>query len=256
MAKYKVDITGINTSEIEVLSNEEMTKLFVEYQNGNLDAKDRLINGNLKLVLSILRTFNKGNVNLDDLFQVGVIGLIKAIDNFDLSYGLKLSTYAVPLIIGEIKRYLRDNTAVRVSRSTKDLAYQIIKFKDKYLSEHGVDAPPSVISKELDIPEYLISYAMDAMRDPASIFEPIYNDGGDTIYLYEQLEDKNSNNVEMQLALKKAIADLSLREQNILDKRYVIGKTQMEIAEELGISQAQVSRLETNAIKTLKKTLK
>ena len=133
MAKYKVDITGINTSEIEVLSNEEMTKLFLEYQNGNLDAKDRLINGNLKLVLSILRTFNKGNVNLDDLFQVGVIGLIKAIDNFDLSYGLKLSTYAVPLIIGEIKRYLRDNTAVRVSRSTKDLAYQIIKFKDKYL---------------------------------------------------------------------------------------------------------------------------
>ena len=142
MAKYKVDITGINTSEIEVLSNEEMTKLFLEYQNGNLDAKDRLINGNLKLVLSILRTFNKGNVNLDDLFQVGVIGLIKAIDNFDLSYGLKLSTYAVPLIIGEIKRYLRDNTAVRVSRSTKDLAYQIIKFKDKYLSEYGIDAPP------------------------------------------------------------------------------------------------------------------
>ena len=131
MAKYKVDITGINTSEIEVLSNEEMTKLFVEYQNGNLDAKERLINGNLKLVLSILRSFNKGNVNLDDLFQVGVIGLIKAIDNFDLSYGLKLSTYAVPLIIGEIKRYIRDNTAVRVSRSTKDLAYQIIKFKEK-----------------------------------------------------------------------------------------------------------------------------
>ena len=131
MAKYKVDITGINTSEIEVLSNEEMTKLFVEYQNGNLDAKDRLINGNLKLVLSILRTFNKGNVNLDDLFQVGVIGLIKAIDNFDLSYGLKLSTYAVPLIVGEIKRYLRDNTAVRISRSTKDLAYKIIKFKEQ-----------------------------------------------------------------------------------------------------------------------------
>ena len=132
MAKYKVDITGINTSEIEVLSNEEMTKLFVEYQNGNLDAKERLINGNLKLVLSILRSFNKGNVNLDDLFQVGVIGLIKAIDNFDLSYGLKLSTYAVPLIVGEIKRYIRDNTLVRVSRSTKDLAYQIIKFKEKY----------------------------------------------------------------------------------------------------------------------------
>lgn len=177
MAKYKVDITGINTSEIEVLSNEEMTKLFVEYQNGNLDAKERLINGNLKLVLSILRSFNKGNVNLDDLFQVGVIGLIKAIDNFDLSYGLKLSTYAVPLIIGEIKRYIRDNTAVRVSRSTKDLAYQIIKFKEKYVSDYGVEPPALVISKELGIDEYLIGYAMDAMKDPASIFEPIYNDG-------------------------------------------------------------------------------
>ena len=192
MAKYKVDITGINTSEIEVLSNEEMTKLFVEYQNGNLDAKDRLINGNLKLVLSILRTFNKGNVNLDDLFQVGVIGLIKAIDNFDLSYGLKLSTYAVPLIVGEIKRYLRDNTAVRISRSTKDLAYKIIKFKEQYLSDYGVEAPANVIAEALDIPEYLVGYAMDAMRDPASIFEPIYNDGGDTIYLLDQIADKET----------------------------------------------------------------
>ena len=194
MAKYKVDITGINTSEIEVLSNEEMTKLFVEYQNGNLDAKDRLINGNLKLVLSILRTFNKGNVNLDDLFQVGVIGLIKAIDNFDLSYGLKLSTYAVPLIVGEIKRYLRDNTAVRISRSTKDLAYKIIKFKEQYLSDYGVEAPANVIAEALDIPEYLVGYAMDAMRDPVSIFEPIYNDGGDTIYLFDQIADVKDKN--------------------------------------------------------------
>lgn len=258
MAKYKVDITGINTSEIEVLSNEEMTKLFLEYQNGNLDAKDRLINGNLKLVLSILRTFNKGNVNLDDLFQVGVIGLIKAIDNFDLSYGLKLSTYAVPLIIGEIKRYLRDNTAVRVSRSTKDLAYQIIKFKDKYLSEHGVDAPPSVISKELDIPEYLISYAMDAMRDPASIFEPIYNDGGDTIYLFDQIadtKDKNSDK-DMIISLRRALLKIKEREKNILLQRFMVGKTQMEIADELGISQAQVSRLEKSAIENVRKLIK
>lgn len=258
MAKYKVDITGINTSEIEVLSNEEMTNLFVEYQSGNLDAKDRLINGNLKLVLSILRNFNKGNVNLDDLFQVGVIGLIKAIDNFDLSYGLKLSTYAVPLIIGEIKRYIRDNTAVRVSRSTKDLAYQIIKFKEKYLSDYGIEPPASVISKELGIDEYLIGYAMDAMKDPASIFEPIYNDGGDTIYLFDQLadtKDKNSDK-DMIISLRRALLKIKEREKDILLQRFMIGKTQMEIAEEMGISQAQVSRLEKSAIVNVRKLIK
>ena len=258
MAKYKVDITGINTSEIEVLSNEEMTKLFVEYQNGNLDAKERLINGNLKLVLSILRSFNKGNVNLDDLFQIGVIGLIKAIDNFDLSYGLKLSTYAVPLIIGEIKRYIRDNTAVRVSRSTKDLAYQIIKFKEKYISDYGVEPPASVISKELGIDEYLIGYAMDAMKDPASIFEPIYNDGGDTIYLFDQLadtKDKNSDK-DMIISLRRALLKIKEREKDILLQRFMIGKTQMEIADEMGISQAQVSRLEKSAIINVRKLIK
>ena len=258
MAKYKVDITGINTSEIEVLSTEEMTNLFAEYQSGNLDSKDRLINGNLKLVLSILRNFNKGNVNLDDLFQVGVIGLIKAIDNFDLSYGLKLSTYAVPLIIGEIKRYIRDNTAVRVSRSTKDLAYQIIKFKEKYLSDYGIEPPASVISKELGIEEYLIGYAMDAMKDPASIFEPIYNDGGDTIYLFDQLadtKDKNSDK-DMIISLRKALLKIKEREKDILLQRFMIGKTQMEIAEEMGISQAQVSRLEKSAIVNVRKLIK
>ena len=258
MAKYKVDITGINTSEIEVLSNEEMTKLFVEYQNGNLDAKERLINGNLKLVLSILRSFNKGNVNLDDLFQVGVIGLIKAIDNFDLSYGLKLSTYAVPLIVGEIKRYIRDNTLVRVSRSTKDLAYQIIKFKEKYVSDYGVEPPASVISKELGIDEYLIGYAMDAMKDPASIFEPIYNDGGDTIYLFDQLadtKDKNSDK-DMIISLRRALLKIKEREKDILLQRFMIGKTQMEIADEMGISQAQVSRLEKSAIINVRKLIK
>ncbi len=258
MAKYKVDITGINTSEIEVLSNEEMTKLFVEYQNGNLDAKERLINGNLKLVLSILRSFNKGNVNLDDLFQVGVIGLIKAIDNFDLSYGLKLSTYAVPLIIGEIKRYIRDNTLVRVSRSTKDLAYQIIKFKEKYISDYGVEPPALVISKELGIDEYLIGYAMDAMKDPASIFEPIYNDGGDTIYLFDQLadtKDKNSDK-DMIISLRRALLKIKEREKDILLQRFMIGKTQMEIADEMGISQAQVSRLEKSAIINVRKLIK
>ena len=235
-----------------------MTKLFVEYQNGNLDAKDRLINGNLKLVLSVLRTFNKGNVNLDDLFQVGVIGLIKAIDNFDLSYGLKLSTYAVPLIVGEIKRYIRDNTLVRVSRSTKDLAYQIIKFKEKYVSDYGVEPPASVISKELGIDEYLIGYAMDAMKDPASIFEPIYNDGGDTIYLFDQLadtKDKNSDK-DMIISLRKALLKIKEREKDILLQRFMIGKTQMEIADEMGISQAQVSRLEKSAIINVRKLIK
>lgn len=258
MAKYKVDITGINTSEIEVLSNEEMINLFAQYQSGNLDAKERLINGNLKLVLSILRSFNKGNVNLDDLFQVGVIGLIKAIDNFDLSYGLKLSTYAVPLIIGEIKRYIRDNTAVRVSRSTKDLAYQIIKFKEKYISDYGVEPPASVISKELGIDEYLIGYAMDAMKDPASIFEPIYNDGGDTIYLFDQLadtKDKNSDK-DMIISLRRALLKIKEREKDILLQRFMIGKTQMEIADEMGISQAQVSRLEKSAIINVRKLIK
>lgn len=258
MAKYKVDITGINTSEIKVLSNEEMTELFVLYQNGDLDAKEKLINGNLKLVLSILRTFNKGDVNLDDLFQVGVIGLIKAIDNFDLSYGLKLSTYAVPLIIGEIKRYLRDNTALRVSRSTKDLAYQIIKFKDKYLSEHGVEPPASLIASSLNVDEYLISYAMDALKDPASIFEPIYNDGGDTIYLFDQLADTKEKNSDkdMIISLRRALLKIKEREKNILLERFIVGKTQMEIADELGISQAQVSRIEKSAISNVRKLIK
>lgn len=258
MAKYKVDITGINTSEIEVLTNEEMTKLFIDYQNGSLDAKDKLINGNLKLVLSILKKFNRGNVNMDDLFQVGVIGLIKAIDNFNLSYGLKLSTYAVPLIIGEIKRYLRDNTAIRVSRSTKDLAFQISKFQEQFVNEHGYEAPPSVVARALGVSEYLISYALDAMREPASIFDPIYSDGGDTIYLFDQIADiKDKNNdKDMIISLRRALLKIKEREKNILLARFMIGKTQMEIAEDLGISQAQVSRLEKSAIENVRKLIK
>lgn len=258
MAKYKVDITGINTSEIKVLSNEEMTKLFVDYQNGSLDAKDKLINGNLKLVLSILKKFNRGNVNMDDLFQVGVIGLIKAIDNFNLSYGLKLSTYAVPLIIGEIKRYLRDNTSIRVSRSTKDLAFQISKFQEQFINEHGYEASPSVVASALGVSEYLISYALDAMREPASIFDPIYSDGGDTIYLFDQIADiKDKNNdKDMIISLRRALLKIKEREKNILLARFMIGKTQMEIAEDLGISQAQVSRLEKSAIENVRKLIK
>ena len=256
MAKNKVEITGVNTNEIIVLSSKDTEELFKRYRNGDNHAKELLVNGNLKLVLSILKKYTSRISDLDDLFQIGVIGLIKAIDNFDISLGLKLSTYAIPMISGEIRRYLRDKNIIRVSRSMKDLAYKAILKRDELTNALGYVPSYELIAKELGVSELDVITSIDAMSDPVSIFEPIYNDGGDTIYLYEQLEDKNSNNVEMQLALKKAIADLSLREQNILDKRYVIGKTQMEIAEELGISQAQVSRLETNAIKTLKKILK
>ena len=256
MAKNKVEITGVNTNEIIVLSSKDTEELFKRYRNGDNHAKELLVNGNLKLVLSILKKYTSRISDLDDLFQIGVIGLIKAIDNFDISLGLKLSTYAIPMISGEIRRYLRDKNIIRVSRSMKDLAYKAILKRDELTNALGYVPSYELIAKELGVSELDVITSIDAMSDPVSIFEPIYNDGGDTIYLYEQLEDKNNNNVEMQLALKKAIADLSLREQNILDKRYVIGKTQMEIAEELGISQAQVSRLETNAIKTLKKNLK
>ena len=258
MTKYKVDITGINTSDIKVLSNEEMVSLFVRYQNGDITAKEELVSGNLKLVLSILRSFNRSDINLDDLFQVGVIGLIKAIDNFDLSYGLKLSTYAVPLIIGEIKRYIRDNTAMRVSRSIKDLAYQIIKFKDEYMAEHGVEANSNIIAEALGIEEYQVAFALDALKDPASIFEPIYNDGGDTIYLFDQIADikeKNSDK-DMLISLRRALLKIKEREKSILLERFIVGKTQMEIAEALGISQAQVSRLEKSAIENVRKLFK
>ena len=257
MARHKVEITGVNTNEIIVLTSSEMEELFKKYKNGDNHAKEILINGNLKLVLSILKKYVGRCDNLDDLFQIGVIGLIKAIDNFNIDLGLKLSTYAIPMISGEIRRYLRDNNLLRVSRSVKDLAYKAIMKRDELTNILGYVPSFELIAKELGVDEFDVITSIEALSDPVSIFEPIYNDGGDTIYLYEQLEDKTSNSdIETKLALKKAINDLSIREKNILDKRYIIGKTQMEIAEELGISQAQVSRLEKNAIKTLKKTLK
>ncbi len=257
MAKHKVEITGVNTNEIKVLTQSEMEELFKKFKNGDLKAKEDLINGNLKLVLSILKKYVGKCDNLDDLFQVGVIGLTKAIDNFNIDLGLKLSTYAIPMISGEIRRYLRDNSLLRVSRSVKDLAYKAIQKRDELTNELGYVPSYEMIAKALGESELDVLTSLEALADPVSIFEPIYNDGGDTIYLYEQLEDKsNASDLETKLALKKAINDLSYREKSILDKRYIIGKTQMEIATELGISQAQVSRLEKNAIKTLKKTLK
>lgn len=258
MAKHKVEISGINTNELTVLTNEEMIELFKKYQeNNDLEAKQKLINGNLKLVLSVLRKYVTRCDNLDDLFQIGTIGLIKAIDNFDLSYGLKLSTYACPMIAGEMRRYLRDNNMLRVSRSLKDLAYKTMHVKEELTNKLGCNPTYEAIAKELGVSETDVLIALEAMYDPVSIFEPIYNDGGDTIYLYEQLEDKsNVQDINSKMALSNAINELTKREQDILDKRYIIGKTQMEIADELGISQAQVSRIEKGAIKTLKKILK
>ena len=258
MSKYKVDITGVNTNNLIVLTSEEMVELFKKYQCENdLLAKEKLVNGNLKLVLSILRKYTNRCDNLDDLFQVGVIGLIKAIDNFDLSYGLKLSTYACPMIAGEMRRYLRDNNMLRVSRSMKDLAYRAMQMKEFLTNKNGYVPTYLEIAKELGENEIDVIVSIESTYEPVSIYTPIYNDGGDTIYLFEQIEDKKNNlDVSNKLALQNAINSLTKREKDILNNRYIIGKTQTEISNELGISQAQVSRIESNAIKTLKKTLK
>ena len=256
MAKHKVEITGINTNEIEVLSSEEMEELFRKTQEGDNQARERLINGNLKLVLSILKRFNKKDENMDDLFQVGCIGLVKAIDNFDLSYGVKFSTYCVPMVLGEVRRYLRDNNSIRISRSIKDIAYKVIKLKDELTVKNGVEPTDKELANILEIEESDIVNALDALRPPVSLFEPIYNDGGDTIYLFDQVADtKENKDLDLRLAVDKAIRNLSEREQFILDQRFIIGKTQNEIAEEIGISQAQISRLEKSAIQRIRKQL-
>ena len=258
MAKYKVDITGVNTNDLIVLSSKETEELFRKYQdNHDLSAKERLVNGNLKLVLSILRKYTNRTDNLDDLFQIGVIGLIKAIDNFDLSYNVQFSTYACPMIAGEMRRYLRDNNMLRVSRSMKDLAYRAMQMKEYLTNKNGYVPTYLEIANNLGENEIDIIVAIESTYEPVSIYTPIYNDGGDTIYLYEQIEDsKNNNDISDKIALSNAIKSLTKRERSILNNRYIIGKTQTEISSELGISQAQVSRIESNAIKTLKKTLK
>ncbi len=258
MARHKVEISGVNTANIKVLSNQEMNELFKKMHDGDLFARDDLVNGNLKLVLSILKRFNNKCDNMDDLFQVGCVGLLKAIDNFDLSHEVRFSTYAVPMILGEVRRYIRDNNSIRVSRSLKDIAYKTLKYKEEYISKYGIEPQIEDIAKELGVTTFDIVNSLDSLKEPISMFEAIYNDGGDTIYLCDQIEDKktNSEDMEVKLALNEAIDNLSEREQHILDQRFVIGKTQMEIAEELSISQAQVSRIEKSAISSLKKVLK
>ncbi len=257
MARHKVEISGVNTANIKVLSNEENIELFKKMQNGDPFAREDLINGNLKLVLSILKKFSYKVDNLDDLFQVGCLGLVKAIDNFDLSFDVKLSTYACPMIAGEIKRYLRDNSALRISRSIKDIAYKTLKLKEEEFTTKGRELTNLEVANILNVSEYEVVNALESLREPVSMYEPIYNDGGDTIYLYDQLsKPRDEYGLDSRIALDKAISFLKPREKKILNDRFLIGKTQMEIAEELGISQAQISRLEKNAIDNIKKHIK
>lgn len=259
MAKYKVELTGIDTSKLEVLSDKEMKELFKKYnETKDKKIKDKLVEGNLKLVLSILKKFQNRIDNLDDLFQVGVIGLIKAVENFDLSYNTKFSTYGVLMIVGEIKRYLRDNNTIRVSRSVKDTAYKVLKYKEEFALTNGIEPSISIISKELNIPEEDIVFALDASKNPVSIFEPIYDDGGETIYLFDQIANPNesSNKWNDKILLEETLDKLKKKEKYIFIERYINGKTQVEISEELGISQAQVSRIESNAVKYVKKLTK
>lgn len=257
MARHKVEICGVNTANIKVLTNDEMISLFRKYQAGDAFAKDDLINGNLKLVLSILKKYNNRTDNMDDLFQVGCVGLIKAIDNFDLSHEVKFSTYAVPMILGEVKRYLRDNNSVRIARSIKDTAYRALKVKEELTNSLGREPSVDAIALKLGLPVYEVSSALDSMRDTISMFEPIYNDGGDTIYLADQLADKKNEyyDKDIKIALNDAIKKLKEKEKYILVERYIIGKTQMELSSELGISQAQISRLEKSGLSNLKKMI-
>ena len=257
MARHKVEISGVNTSDIKVLSSQETLELFKKMQEGDPFARNDLINGNLKLVLSIIKKFSNKVDNLDDLFQVGCIGLVKAIDNFDTSYDVKLSTYACPLIIGEIKRYIRDSSALRISRGVKDIAYKTLKIKEELMDSNGNEPSNSEVAKILGVSEFDVTHALEALREPVSMYEPIYNDGGDTIYLFDQISDKKDEyDLDIKLALNKAIDKLKPREQQILNDRFVVGKTQMEIAADLGISQAQISRIEKSAINNIKKLIK
>lgn len=256
--KKIVEINGINTSDLKVLSKEEMDELFKKFKEGDTQAKEKIATGNLRLVLSIIKKYNNGKNDMNDLFQIGCVGLMKAIENFDSSFNCLFSTYAVPLILGEVKRYIRDSNTIGVTRSIRDLAYKIMKYRDLYQSIHGVEPKNEDILMELGITEYELKEAYDSLREPMSIYDPIYNDGGDTIYLLDQLKDEKYDNIDKDLiiSLNRALKYIKTREKNILISRYIVGKTQMELASELGVSQAQISRIEKNAINNVKKYIK
>lgn len=254
MALYKVEICGVNTSKLPLLTGTEKTELFDKIRQGDKEARELYIKGNLRLVLSIIQRFSGSNENVDDLFQIGCIGLMKAIDNFDTSQGVKFSTYAVPMIIGEIRRYLRDNNSIRVSRSLRDIAYKAIYAKEALLKKNDKEPTIAEISAEIGISEEDIVGALDAIQSPVSLYEPVYSEGGDTLYIMDQVSDKKSKeeNWVEEISLKEAMARLSPRENNIIKLRFFQGKTQMEVADEIHISQAQVSRLEKSALKCMK----
>jgi RNA polymerase sporulation-specific sigma factor len=251
----KVEICNVNTSQLPFLKNDEMRQLFAKVQNGDQEARDTLIHGNLRLVLSVIQRFSNRGEFVDDLFQVGCIGLIKAIDNFDLGQNVRFSTYAVPMIIGEIRRYLRDNNIVRVSRSLRDIAYKALQIREKMTNDNSVEPTLAQIAEQLEVPREEVVFALDAIQEPVSIFEPIFNDGGDPILVMDQISDaKNSDETLLEnIAINEALKMLNEREKNIVALRFFHDKTQMEVAEEIGISQAQVSRLEKAALKHLKK---
>ena len=253
----KVEICGVNTSKLKVLKNEETVELLKRTKQGDMEAREALIAGNLRLVLSVIQKFTNRGENVDDLFQVGCIGLIKAIDNFNIDLDVRFSTYGVPMIVGEIRRYLRDNSSMRVSRSMRDTAYKVLQAKEKYLAQHQREPSVEEIANMLELKREDVVFALDAIVDPVSLYEPVYSDGGDTICVMDQVKDsKNTDESWLeQIALKEAIERLNDREKHILNLRFFEGKTQMEVSSEVGISQAQVSRLEKNAINQIKKNL-
>ncbi len=255
MAGNKVEICGVNTAKLKVLSQSEKTELIKRVKEGDERARDQYIKGNLKLVLSVIQRFQNRGESADDLFQVGCIGLMKAIDNFDLSHGVQFSTYAVPMIIGEIRRYLRDNNAIRVSRSMRDTAYKALQVKERLANEKQRDPSMEEIAKEMALPVQDVVFALEAIHDPVSLFEPVYNDGGDTIYVMDQVKDPRNNDENWleHVALREGIKQLGKRERHILKLRFFDGRTQIEVAQEIGISQAQVSRLEKTALQQIKK---
>ena len=251
----KVEICGVNTSKLPVLTNREKEALFERIKKGDESAREEFIRGNLRLVLSVIKRFSNRGENADDLFQIGCIGLIKSIDNFDTSQGVRFSTYAVPMIIGEIRRYLRDNNVIRVSRSLRDTAYKALQTRERLMAVLNRDPTIDEIAKEMEMESSDISFALDAIQEPVSLFEPVYHDGGDAVYVMDQVCDKKSldENWIEEIALREAMRNLGEREKRIVSMRFYEGKTQMEAASEIGISQAQVSRLEKSAISHMKK---
>lgn len=255
MITNKVEICGVNTAKLPVLSSKEKDELLIKIKQGDEDARNRFIVGNLRLVLSVIKKFNGRGENADDLFQVGCVGLMKAIKNFDLSVGVKFSTYAVPMIIGEIRRYLRDYNSIRVSRSLKDIAYKALQIKEQLMRESASEPTLEQIAKKMGIDVKQISNALDAIQEPISLYEPVFSDGTDTLFVMDQVSDKKSldENWIEEISLREAVSKLSGREKNIINLRFFQGRTQMEVANEIGISQAQVSRLEKTAIQHIKK---